>query len=56
MALMTLPLMLSLLCDENRFFREKRIAGMSYFHKLTERETSQLADYFAIFCCLRCND
>ena len=43
---MTLLLTFWLLCDGNSLFIVKRIAGMPYFHKPTERETSQLADFF----------
>ena len=49
-ALMASPLTFSLLCDKNRLFRAKRIAGSPYFRKPTERKILPLADslkYFA---------
>ena len=54
MALMTPPVTF-LLCDKNRLFRAKQIAGLQDLRKLTERkrEISQLADSFEISCSLR---
>ena len=44
MALMTLPLAFSLLCDKNLLFGAKRIAGLRCYHKPTERQLERMTE------------
>ena len=52
-ALMTLPLMFSLLFDKDRLFTAKGIAGLPFFHKQTERKKERKRDFTNFFILLK---